>query len=103
MTEFETPYTVMIDDNYHYMDKDERYQHDEFATATEAIMAARKIVDSYLASAYQPGMSAAALYSSYTMFGEDPYIVSPGESVEFSAWDYAKACSEEICRDLKET
>jgi hypothetical protein len=101
MTNPETGYTVMVDDNYHYMDADERYKHGDFATAAEAIAAARKIVDAYLASAYEPGMSATALYSSYTSFGEDPFIVAPGEAVEFSAWTYAKARSEEMCRDLK--
>ena len=35
----------MVDDNYHYMDESERYQHGEFATLDAAIEAARKIVD----------------------------------------------------------
>lgn len=101
MTNPEMPYTVMVDDNYHYMDKDERYKHGEFSTAAEAIAAARTIVDAYLASAYEPGMSASSLYSSYTSFGDDPFIVAPGERIAFSAWDYARARSEEICGDLK--
>ncbi len=102
MTNPETPYAVMVDDNYHYMDKDERYKHGDFATAAEAIAAARKIVSGYLASAYEPGMSATSLYSSYTAFGDDPFIVSSigAEDVKFSAWDYARVRSDEIC--LKE-
>jgi hypothetical protein len=101
MTDSETRYTVMVDDNYHYMDKDERYKHGDFTTAAEAIAAARKIVDDYLATAYEPGMNASVLYSSYTSFGDDPFIVSPGKEVEFSAWDYAKARCEEICAEKR--
>lgn len=44
-----------------------------------------------------PGMTAAALYSSHKSFGDDPFIVALGESIEFSAWDYAKARCAEIC------
>lgn len=97
MTNPDTTYTVMVDDNYHYMDEGERYTHGRFATAEEAVTAARKIVDEYLARTHTPGMTAAALYSSYKSFGEDPFIVAPGESVQFSAWDYAEARCVEIC------
>jgi hypothetical protein len=63
--------------------------------------AAQKIVDDYLLSAYQPGMTAQALADSYTSFGEDPFIVeTPRQAggVLFSAWDYARRRCEEICR-----
>lgn len=90
-------YKVLVDDNFHYMDETERYQLAEFPTAESAIAAAQRIVDDYLSSAYQPGMTAEELYTSYTSFGEDPFIVSPGEKVEFSAWTYAKRRCTEIC------
>ena len=93
-------YRVMVDDNYHYMDESERYQHGEFATLDAAIEAARKIVDEYLESAWKPGMSADELIASYCQFGEDPFIVAPGENiagVPFSGRDYARQRSPEIC------
>ena len=31
------PYTVMVDDNFHYMDEDERCRFGEFASAEVAI------------------------------------------------------------------
>jgi hypothetical protein len=86
-------YKVMVDDNFHYMDEDERYQHGVFSTAEEAIAACKRIVDDDLEQAIKPGMTAAELYESYTHFGSDPFVVplNPAEEcVKFSAWDYAK-------------
>ncbi len=89
-------YTVRVDDNYDYMDTDVRYTHGEFETLEGALKAAQKIVDDYLLSAYTTGMSAEALYQSYTSFGEDPWIVGPVDA-KFSAWEYAKARCAVIC------
>jgi hypothetical protein len=89
-------YSVRVDDNYHYMDSTERYTHGTFETWEEALTAARGIVDGYLASAYTPGMSAEKLYQSYTNFGDDPFIIGPGNA-HFSAWDYARARCAVLC------
>jgi len=93
-------YKVLIDDNFHYMDEESRYQHGVFETAEEAIAACRKIVDSALKEQYEPGLSASALYHRYMQFGEDPFILTidgAGADPEFSAWDYAKARSMAMC------
>ena len=91
-------YTVVVDDNFHYMDEGERREIGKYPTAQQAIDAAQKIVNDYLASAYRTGMSAKDLYDSYTSFGEDPFIVcSDGPKVAFSAWTYAKQRCNEIC------
>jgi hypothetical protein len=89
-------YTVFVDDNYHYMDKDKRYTHGEFATLEAAVEAAKKIVDDGLLHDYEPGMSASTLYSRYKMFGEDPWVSGPEDS-PLSAWKYAEARCEIIC------
>jgi hypothetical protein len=89
-------YIVRVDDNFHYMDKDARYTHGEYATFDEALQAAKEIVDGYLSSAYTPGMSAEDLYLSYTSIGDDPFIVGPEDS-NFSAWSYAKERCSVIC------
>ena len=92
------PFTVIVADNFHYMDESESYRLGDFGTLEEARDASRRIVDEYLASAYAPGMTAAALYHSYVNFGEDPYILSPGVGgVIFSAWAYARERCEAIC------
>jgi hypothetical protein len=91
-------FRVLVDDNYHYMDESERYAAGEFATLAEAIAAAQKIVDEFLVSAFQPGMSEDELGASYAMFGDDPFIVSEEVSgVPFSARDYARKRVAEMC------
>ncbi len=93
------PFTVRVRENSHYMDESEAYDHGRFATYAEAEAACRKIVDDYLAGAKKSGMSADELFRSYTMFGEDPAIDAPGpDGRHFSAWDYARARCDALCR-----
>jgi hypothetical protein len=86
-------WVVYVDDNFHYMDEEERYTYGEFDTEEEAVTTAKRIVDDFLTEGYKPGMSAEELYSGYTMFGEDPWI----SGSKFSAWQYAKERCFEIC------
>lgn len=90
-------YCVMADDNFHYMDEDERSEVGRFETADEALAACRKIVDDFLAENFKPGLTAEALYDNYTSFGGDPFIVSDDPGAKFSAWTYAKARCAELC------
>jgi len=83
-------YTVFVDDNFHYMDEEERYKLGEFDTREEALAAAKKIVDEFLDPSYEPWMTAHEMYEGYVMFGEDPFIVPDDPADRFSAWDYAK-------------
>jgi hypothetical protein len=97
------PYVVMVDDNFHPQDEDERYELGEFADGAEAIEHCRRIVDGFLESGYKTGMSASELFSHYTTFGEDPFIVSrDAPKVSFSAWDYARERCRELCGGEKE-
>jgi len=88
-------YVVYVDDNFHFMDESERYCAGKFDSPDDAIAKCVEIVESSLEGSAKIENNAAALYSSYTMFGEDPFIVGP-TNIEFSAWDYAKKRSEEI-------
>jgi hypothetical protein len=97
MNEEADMFTVMVDDNFHYMDEDERRALGEFATWEEAVQAARQIVERSLSEHYKPGMTAEQLYSAYTGFGEDPFIVPKPEGQAFSAWTYAKQRCAQIC------
>ena len=90
-------YTVFVDDNFHYMDKDERYKLGEFDSADEAVAAAKKIVDEFLESNHKPGQSAEELLATYKSFGEDPWISGGDPRCKFSAWDYAELRCREIC------
>lgn len=87
------PYKVLVDDNYHHMDEESRYELGVFETRDEALAAAKRIVDDFLSSSLRPGMTAEELYTIYVGFGEDPFIVpvtSTDEGLDFSAWSYAR-------------
>jgi hypothetical protein len=88
------PFTVIVNENSHYMDESESYTLGEFETAEEALAACKRMVDQDLAELHTAGMPAEDLYRQYTTFGRDPQIVPDGG---FSAWDYAKARSAAIC------
>ena len=91
-------YTVVCDDNFHYMDESERTTHGQYDSAEAAIAAAKVVVDCSLRSLYRPGMTAEVLYDHYTDFGDDPFIRSDDRGCVFSAWNYARERCPEICR-----
>jgi hypothetical protein len=84
---------VVVDDNYHFMDEDERYTKGRYDTEEEAIAVAKRIVDEFLMSGDRTGSTADQLLSAYRMYGDDPRI--PGSS--FSAWGYAEQRCRKIC------
>lgn len=91
-------YKVFVDDNFHFMDESERYADGVYSTYEEAVEQCKQIVDEFLEDAHKPGMTSDQLYyGTYTMFGEDPFIVGPDKG-NFSSWDYANRRSEEIVR-----
>lgn len=90
-------YTVFVDENSHYQDESERYRLGEFESYEDALAAAKKVVNDYLDSAYQEGMSAQSLLSSYKMYGEDPFIVPDKDDDKFSAWTYAEHRCQILC------
>jgi hypothetical protein len=90
-----SPYAVYVDDNFKYMDEDARTEFGDYATLEEAVEVCKAIVDSFLAKAHKPGMSARQLYKEYIDFGDDPFIRGPG--ARFSAWTYARQRCETLC------
>lgn len=92
-------WTVYVDDNFHYMDADERYRLGSFDSYEASVEACQKIVDDFLEA--NPATSADQLFESFAAFGEDPWIEGEPPSPEqsrFSAWDYAKRRCREIHR-----
>jgi hypothetical protein len=95
-------YRVMVDDNFHYQDPDERWEQGTYETLEEALAVCRGLVDQCLKEAYKPGTSAEALYSGYMSFGDDPFIVvidGADDNATFSGWSYAKERCRVICRE----
>jgi ATP-dependent exoDNAse (exonuclease V) alpha subunit len=78
------------------MDKDERYKYGEFDTKEEAIACCKKIVDEFFEPHKTSKLSYQELWSGYTTYGEDPFIVTEDKSFFFSAWDYAKQKCQEL-------
>jgi hypothetical protein len=95
-------YKVLIDDNFHYMEEDERRELGIYSSLEEALAVCRNVVDAWLAANYKPGMRSAELIEQYKSFGDDPFIVAlPGACVEakFSAWDYAATRAQALCAE----
>ena len=94
-----SPFTVYVDDNYHYMNEDHRYTAGEFDTWEEAVTLARKIVDETIVKAIEGGSTPQKAIDEYRAFGEDPWIVSDGtvpSEESFSAWSYAETRAREL-------
>ena len=87
-------YKVWIDDNFHFMNEDERIFHGEFDTPTQAIVACQKIVDANIKSITENEIDPNKAYESYVCFGDDPWI----EGLDFSAFEYAKIKIKELLK-----
>jgi len=89
-------YIVYVDDNFHHGNEEERYKLGEFDTCAEATSACRKIVDEYFEKLKEKKHTFKELWQGYTMYGDDPFIVSDDSECKFSAWDYAKKRCKEM-------
>lgn len=110
-------FTVLVNDNSHYLDESERYKLGDFSDYEQALAACMRLVDAFLDAHCRPGMSTKQLFELYTSFGEDPFVVPAGASAvrkttagqpeptasttgdasAFSAWDYARRRCQELC------
>lgn len=86
------PYKVMIDDNFHYGDRDGGYFLARFPDCESALEACKKVLNNFLDQAMTDGKTEEEVWEQYTQFGLDPYIVVKDGAPEcpFSAWDYAR-------------
>jgi len=93
-----SPYKVIVDDNFHYGEEDERSEYGTYPTAEEAQEVCRRLVDASLLAEYRDGQTGEQLFDRYTSFGDDPFVVSldGAPRVEFSAWTYARQRAEEF-------
>ena len=94
-------YKVYVDDNYHYMDKDERYPAASYDSLEEALQKCREIVIRSLEDLYEKGIIPENLSAQWSMFGEDPFITGAGGGgpVPFSARKFVTA---ELCQGIIE-
>jgi hypothetical protein len=92
-------YKVYVDDNYHYMDEDERVTAGSYDSLEEALAKCREIVIRSLNDFYEKGITPEKLSAQWSMFGEDPFVVGGGGSVPFSARKFVTA---ELCQGIIE-
>ena len=94
---------LRVYDNFHYMDESEAYNHGQFETYEDALIAAKAIVDEFFEQNWERGIKPDYLLAQYSLYGEDPVILA-GEHAEnksFSARTYASTSAVEICRKLE--
>ena len=91
------PYTVFVDDNFHYMDESERYKLAEFEDCASAVAACKQIVDEFL-NTCDSSKTDAEIFHQYVLFGEDPWISSTDSECTFSAWNYARERAKALAR-----
>ena len=90
-------YTVYVDDNYHYMDKSERYAEGSYESLEEAINKCKELTIKSLEHFYETGITPEKLSAQWAMFGEDPYVFGVDGEVPFSA---RKFISTELCQEI---
>jgi hypothetical protein len=92
-TDDKPTFTVQVDDNFHFMDKDERWTAGTYGSLREALDKCLQMVGQDLLQGYRTDITATDLYESYTMMGNDPFITGSMQTV-FSAWKYAEELAE---------
>jgi hypothetical protein len=81
---------VYVEDRERYMDNDSRSLYSEHETREEALSAARALVERSLEELRAPGQSAEQLFSLWSLFGQDAYLVPDDSEGRFSGQDYAR-------------
>jgi hypothetical protein len=79
------------------MDESERYAAGSYKSLDKAIEKCQKITISSLEYMYEKDMTPEKLSAQWSMFGDDPFIVGPGESVHFSAREFVTT---ELCETV---
>ncbi|MBV6480130.1 MAG: hypothetical protein HGGPFJEG_02975 [Ignavibacteria bacterium] len=103
MTNEKKQFRLKVYDNFHYMDESETYEYGDFETYNEALIAAKAIVDDFLEHNWKSGVTPSYLLGQFSMFGEDPIIVSNKQEEHgwFSARNYATSERWKFVRNLK--
>jgi hypothetical protein len=85
------------------MNESEAYNHGQYDTYEDALIAAKAIVNEFFEHNWKSGISSDYLIGQYCLYGEDPIILPNeyGKHESFSARTYANNNAEEICRKLE--
>ena len=89
-------FTVSVGDNFHFMDESAREELPSFSSPEEAVEACREIVDAFLTSHWEPGMTAKELFRGWLCYGESP------SGAGFGASRYAQERCAQLCKAADE-
>lgn len=103
MTTGTNKFHLRVYDNFHYMDESEAYNHGQYDSYEDSLIAAKAIVDEFFEHNWKSGITPDYLIGQYYLYGEDPIILPNefGELEGFSAHTYANISAVEICRKLE--
>jgi hypothetical protein len=92
---------LRIFDNYHHWDEASSYDHGNYETYEEAVIAAKKIVEEFFEGECKPGVEAGNLRASFAMYGEEPVVFpdEPSSGKSFSPREYAEEYVLELCKN----
>jgi hypothetical protein len=97
-----SPYKVVLGDNFHKREEDERSEYGTFATAEEAL---EPVVGWSMRRCWRntDEETADQLFERYEYLGDTPFVVAldPGPKVEFSAWTYTQRRALELVAGQK--
>ena len=97
-------FQLRVYDNLHYMDESKAYNHGEYETYEEALIAVKAIVEEFFVGNWKTALTARDLASHYVTYGENPIILpnEHGEHPSFSAWTYAEEIHDTIFKRLQD-
>lgn len=83
-------YKVIIDENFHFMDENERYRSGGYQTFEDAVNKCKQILDEFLTDAKSVNDTPESLYMTWRMYGENPFVVGGKTSEKFIASEYVE-------------
>ena len=94
-------YYLRIFDNNHHWDETSSYDHGEYKTYEDAVIAAKKIVKEFFVGECHSGKTEGDLMASFAMYGEEPVVFpdEPKNGSRFSPSDYAEEYVKELCKN----
>ncbi len=89
-------FTVYVDDNFHFMDENSRWEKGPYSTYEEALKYCEYLVGINMEEMAEGGKKTGAeALGAYAMYGDDPWISPTPEGVpKFSARKYAKTLAD---------
>jgi len=92
---------LKIFDNNHHWDEASSFDHGNYETYEDAIIAAKKIIEEFFVGECYSGRTVGDLMASFAMYGEEPVVLpdEPPNGKNFSPRNYAEEYVNQICKN----